>query len=168
MLLSWVLGKALESPLDFKKIKSVNPEGNQSWIFIRRTDAEAEAPILWPPDVKSQLLSKDPGAGKDWRQEEKGMTDGWMASPTQWTWVRASSGRWWRPGKPGVLQSMVSQSVRHDWVAEQEEAKSRLGKKEHILEGRGQDTAWQARTQPGSPGLWRPSTGEGRWAHLQM
>ena len=67
-----VLEKSLESPLDCKEIKSVNPKGNQSWIFIGRTDAKTEAPILWPPDVKSQLTGKDPDAGKDWRREEKG------------------------------------------------------------------------------------------------
>ena len=67
-----VLEKIFESPLDCKEIKLVNPKGNPSWIFIGRTDAEAEAPILWPPDVKSQLTGKDPDAGKDWRQEEKG------------------------------------------------------------------------------------------------
>ena len=67
-----VLEKTLESPLDCKEIKPVNPEGNQSWIFIGRTDAEAEAPILWPPDVKNWFIGKDPDAGQDWRQEEKG------------------------------------------------------------------------------------------------
>ena len=66
----------LESPLDFREIKPVSPKGNQSWLFIGRTDAEAETPILWPPDVKNWLLGKDPDAGKDWRQEEKGMTEG--------------------------------------------------------------------------------------------
>ena len=71
-----VLEKTLESPLDRKEIKTVNPKGNQSWMFIRKTEAEAEAPILWPPDVKSQLIRKDPDAGKDWRQEDKG-TIGW-------------------------------------------------------------------------------------------
>ena len=70
-----VLEKILESPLDCKEIQSVNSKGNQSWIFIGRTDAEAEAPILWPSDEKSQLIRKDPDAGKDWRQEEKGMTE---------------------------------------------------------------------------------------------
>ena len=79
-----VLEKTLESPLDCKEIKPVNPKGNQSWIFIRRTDAEAEAPKLWPPDARNWLTGKDPDAGKDWRQEEKGMTDdemvGWHHS----------------------------------------------------------------------------------------
>ena len=70
-----VLEKTLESPLDCKGIKAVNPKGNQSWIFIGWTDAEAEAPILWPPDVKNWLIGKDPDAGKDWRQEEKGITE---------------------------------------------------------------------------------------------
>ena len=91
-----VLEKTLESPLDCKEIKPVNPKGNQSWTFIGRTDAEAEAPVLQPPDAKNWLLGKDPDAGKDWRQEEKGMTgwDGWMASPMQWTWVWVNSGSW--------------------------------------------------------------------------
>ena len=70
-----MLEKTLESPLDCKEIQPVNPKGNQSWIFIGRTDAEAEAPILWPPDAKSQLIGKDLDAGIDWRQEEKGMTE---------------------------------------------------------------------------------------------
>ena len=73
-----VLKKTLESPLDCKEIQPVNPKGNQSWIFIGRTDAEAETPIPWPPDVKNWLIGKDPDAGKDWRQEEKGMTEGEM------------------------------------------------------------------------------------------
>ena len=70
-----VLEKTLESPLDFKEIKPVHPKGNKFWIFIGGTDAEAEAPIVWPPDAKSWLIRKDPDAGKDWRQEEKGMTE---------------------------------------------------------------------------------------------
>ena len=70
-----VLEKTLESPLDCKEIKSLDPKGNQSWIFIGGTDAEAEVPILWPPDAKSQLIGKDPDAGQDWRQKEKGMTE---------------------------------------------------------------------------------------------
>ena len=70
-----VLKKALESPLDCKEIQTVHPKGNQSWIFIGRTDAEAETPILWPPDVKSWLFWKDPDVGKDWRQEEQGTAE---------------------------------------------------------------------------------------------
>jgi len=76
MILNLVLEKTLESPLDCKEIKPVDPKGNLSWIFIGRTDAEAEAPILWPPDEKSWLIfRKDPDAEKDWRQEEKGTTE---------------------------------------------------------------------------------------------
>ena len=70
-----VLEKNLESPLDCKEIKLVNPKGNQSWIFIGRTDAEAVTQILWPPYVKNWLIGKDPDAGKDWRREEKGTTE---------------------------------------------------------------------------------------------
>ena len=70
-----VLEKALESPLDSQEIKTVNTKGNQSWIFIGRTDAEAEALVFWPPDVKSWLTGKVPDAGKDWRQKEKGAAE---------------------------------------------------------------------------------------------
>ena len=70
-----VLEKTLESPLDWKEIKLVNSRGSQSWIFTGRIDTEAEAPILWPPDVQGWLILKDPDAGKDWRQEEKGTTE---------------------------------------------------------------------------------------------
>ena len=79
-----MLEKILESPLDSKEIKPVNPKGNQLSILTGRTDAEAEAPILWPPDTKSRLIGKDPDAGKDWRREEKGTTEdemvGWHYS----------------------------------------------------------------------------------------
>ena len=68
-----VLEKTLESPLEYKEIQPVNPKGNQSRIFIGKTDAEAETPILWSPDAKNWLIGKDPDAGKDWKQEEKGM-----------------------------------------------------------------------------------------------
>ena len=73
-----MLEKTLESPLDCKEVKPVNPKGNQSWIFIGRTDVEAETPILWPPDTKNWLIWKDPDAGKDWKQEEKGTTENEM------------------------------------------------------------------------------------------
>ena len=83
--------KTLENPSDCKEIQPVHPKGNQFWIFIGRTDAEAETPILWPPDAKNWLLGKDPDAGKDWGQrggewDDRGW-DGWMAPVTQWTWV---------------------------------------------------------------------------------
>ena len=73
--LTVVLEKPLESPLDCKEIQPVHPKGDQSWVFIGRTDVEAETPILWPPDVKNWLIWNDPDAGKDWEQEEKGMTE---------------------------------------------------------------------------------------------
>ena len=114
-----VLEKTLESPLDCKEIQPVHPKGNQSWIFIGRTDAEA--PILWPPDMKNlknrvlkrlwcceRLKVGGEGDDTEW--------DGWMASPTLWTWVWVSSRSW--TGKPGVLQSMGSQRVGHDWATE--------------------------------------------------
>ena len=113
-----VLEKTLESPLECKEIQSVHPKGNQSWIFIGRTDAEAKTPIMWSLGAKNWLICKDPDAGKDWRWEEKGTTgwDGWMASPTQWTWVWVNSGSWWWTGKAGVLQSMGLQRVGQDWA----------------------------------------------------
>ena len=79
-----VLEKTLESPLDCKEIQPVHPKDDQSWVFIGRTDAEAETPILWPPDVKSWLTGKDPDPGKDWRQEEKGTTEDEMAGWHHW------------------------------------------------------------------------------------
>ena len=94
-----LLEKTLESPLDCKDIQPVHPKGNQSWVFFGRTDVEAETPILWPPHAKSWLIWKDPDAGKDWEQEEKGMTEdemvGWHHW-TQWTWVWVNSGSWWQ------------------------------------------------------------------------
>ena len=91
-----MLEKTLESPLDNKKIKPVNLKRNQSWIFIGKTDAET--PVLWPPDANNRLIGKDSDAGKDWRQEEKGMTEDeiiGIASLTRWAWVWASSKSWW-------------------------------------------------------------------------
>ena len=79
-----VLEKTLESPLDCKVIQPAHPKGNQSWIFIGRTDAEAETPMLWPPDAKNWLIGKDPDAGKDWRLEEKGTTEDEMVGWHHW------------------------------------------------------------------------------------
>ena len=97
----------------------VHTKGNQSWIFIGGTNAEAESPKLCPPDVKNWLIGKDPDAGKDWKQEEKETTEDkmvrWHNWLTQWTWVWASSGSWWWTGKAGVLHSMGSQRVRYNW-----------------------------------------------------
>ena len=103
-----VLEKTLQSPLESKEIQPVYPKGNKSWIFIGRTDAEAETPIFWPPDVKNILTGKDPDVPKDWRQEEKGTTkwDGWMASLTWWIWVWVSSRSWWLTGKPDTTERL--------------------------------------------------------------
>ena len=91
-----VLEKTLESPLGCKEIQPDNPQGNQSWMFTGRTDTEAEAPILWPPDAKNWLIRKDPDAGKDLRaggEGGDGVWDGWMTSPIRWTRVLANSRR---------------------------------------------------------------------------
>ena len=125
MLLNCGMEKTLESPLGCKEIQPVHPKGDQSWIFIGRTDAEAETPILWPPDSKSWLVGKGPDAEKDWRQEEKGTTeDDEMVAATQRTWVWVNSESWWWTGRPDVLQSMRSQRVGHDWVAEKQQPRA--------------------------------------------
>ena len=121
MLWTVVLEKTLESPLDSKEIQPVHPKGNQSWIFIGRTDSEAEIPILRPPDVKSWLIWKHSDAGKYWRWEEKGTTEDEMVGWHHWRdgrWVWLGSGSWWWTGKPGVLRSMGSQSWTwlSDWT----------------------------------------------------
>ena len=116
-----VLEKTLESPVDCKEIKPVHPKGNQPWIFIERTEAEVEAPVLGPCDAKNWLTGEDPDAGQDWRQEEKGVIEDdmvGMASPSRWTWVWASFRTWWWTGKPEVLLSMGSQRIRHNWATE--------------------------------------------------
>ena len=114
-----VTEKTLESPLDCKEIQPVNPKGDQPWVFIGRTDAEAETAILLPLVVKNWLIGTDPDAGKDWRQEDKGTTeDEMVGSLTQWTWVWVNSRSWWWTGKSGMLQSMGLQRVGHDRVTE--------------------------------------------------
>ena len=113
--------KTLESPLDSKEIKPVNLKGNKSWIFIRRTDAVAEAPMLWLPDVKSQLIGKDPYCGKDWRQEEKGTSENEMVG-----WHHQLNGHEFEqtPGDGEGQGSLVCCSpwgrrVRHNLVTEE-------------------------------------------------
>jgi len=109
-----VLEKTLESPLHYKEIKPVNPKRNLSWIFIGRTDAKA--PILWPPDLRTDSSEKNLMLGKIEGRRRRGQRwDGWMSSLTQWTWVWVNSRSWWWTGKPGMLQSMGSQRVRRDW-----------------------------------------------------
>ena len=125
MLKNWcfwtvVLEKTLESPLDCKEIKPVNSKGNQSWIFIERTDAEAEAPKIWPPDVKNWLIWKDPDAGKDWRQE-KGTTEDDMVGWHHWL----NGHEFEQTPEVGDGQGSLvccnpwgHKRVRHNWVTE--------------------------------------------------
>ena len=118
-----VLEKTLDSPLDCKEINPVHPKGDHSWIFIGRTDAETEVPILWPHDVKNWLIGKDSDAGKDWWQEEKGVTEdkivGWHHQLNGHEFEH--SRRWWRTGKPGVLQFTGLQRAIHNLVPEQQQ-----------------------------------------------
>ena len=107
MLLNYGVGEDSWESLNCKEIQPVHSKGDQSWVFIRRTDAEAETPILWAPHAKSWLLGKDPDAGRDWGQEE-----------TWWAWVWVNSGSWWWTGRPGVLRFMGLQRVGHDWATE--------------------------------------------------
>ena len=116
-----VLEMTLESPLDCKEIQPVHPKWNQSWIFTGRTDAEAETPILWPPNGKNWLIWKDPDAGKDWMWEEKGTSEdeivGWHHRFDGHEFEQAPGvGSWWWTQKPGVLQAMGSQRIRHNWA----------------------------------------------------
>ena len=113
-----VLEKTFESPLDSKEIQLVHPKGNQSWIFIGRTNAEAETPMLWPPDAKNWLTGKDPDAGKDWRQEEKGTSEDEMVGWHHWL----NGHEFEQTPEVGdgqgslALQSTGLQRVGHDWV----------------------------------------------------
>ena len=112
--------------------KPANPKGNLPWILIRRTDAEAKAPILWSCEVKSRLIGKAPNAGKDWWRE-KGTTEDKMVGRHQWlwTWVWANSWRWWRTGRPGMLQSTALQRVRHNLENEQQQKEGPVKEQDH-------------------------------------
>ena len=117
----WCSRRLLRVPWTARRSKPVNPTGSQPWIFIGRTNAEA--PVVWPPDAKSRLMektliwerlkAKGKGGGRGW--------DSHTASPTQCTWISANSRRYWRTGKPGMLQSMRWQRVKHDLVTEQQQ-----------------------------------------------
>ena len=118
-----VLEKTLESTLDCKEIQPVHPKGNLSWIFIGRTDAEAQASILWPPDEKSGLTGKDPDAGKDWKQEEKGMTEDEMVGWHQWLNGHEFEQALWNGEGQGSLaccKFMGLQRVGHNWATERQ------------------------------------------------
>ena len=123
-----MLEKTLESPLDWKEIKPVHTKGNQYWIFIGRTDIETETPILWPPDAKSQIIVKDPDAGKDWRQEEKGMTEDEMVGWHHWLnghkleqTLGDGDGQWGL-----ACFSPWDHGVRHIWEIEQLQQKATM------------------------------------------
>ena len=117
-----VLEKTLESPLDCKEIQPVHPKGDQSWVFIGRIDVQAETPVLCLPTWCEELTHwKRPWCWEQLRAGEEGddrVWDGWMASPTQWTWVWVNSGSWWWTGRPGMLQFMGSWRVGHNWATE--------------------------------------------------
>ena len=116
-----VLEKTLESPLDCKEIQPVHSEGDQPWDFFGSNDAKAETPIVWPPHAKSWRIGKDAdsweGLGAGGEGDDRGW-DVWMASLTWWMWVWVNSRSWWWTGRPGVLQFMGLQRVRHDWATE--------------------------------------------------
>ena len=114
-----VLEKTLESALDCKEIKPVSPKGNQPWIFIGMTDAEAEAPILRPPHAKSWLTGKDPDAGKDWRQEQKRVTEDEMAAWHHWLNGHELEQTWKDSERQGRWRAVVH-GVRHDWATKQQ------------------------------------------------
>ena len=119
MLLNCGVGEDFCESLGLQGDPTSPSKGNQSWIFIGRSDVEAETPIFWPPDAKNWLIGKYPDSGKHWRWEDKGKDrgwDSWVASLTQLTWIWVSSGSWWWIGKPGVPQSMGLQRVWHDWA----------------------------------------------------
>ena len=128
-----VLEKTLESPLDFKEIQPVHPKGDQSWVFIGKTDAEAETPntlATWGEELThlktpwcwERLRAGGEGDDRGW--------DGWMVSWTQWAWVWVDSGSWWWTGRPGLMQSIGSQRVGHDWATE---LKLKIHYREEIL-----------------------------------
>ena len=116
-----VLEKTLESPLDCKESQPVHPKRNQSWIFIGRADVEAETPILWPSWCEELTHWKRPWCWERLKVGGEGDNRGWdgcMASPNQWPWFWVNSGSWWWIGRPGMLLSMGSQRVGHDWETE--------------------------------------------------
>ena len=154
-----VLEKTLESPLDCKEIKPVNPKGNQCWIFTGRTDADWS----WSSNTLATCFEELTYWKRPWcwqrlragREGDERGWDGWMLSSTQWTWVWTNSRRWWWTGKPGVLQSMGSQRVGHDWVTVL------------VFWPRGMwDTSSPTRDQTCTPCIGRPSLND--WATREI
>ena len=145
MFLNCGVGKTLESLLDCKKIKLVNPKGNQSWIVTGRTVVEAEAPILWPPDAKNWLIGKDPNSGKDWRWEEKGMTEDEMVVWHHW-FMDTSLSKLWElvmDKEAWHAAAMGFQIVRHDWSSELNWLVSSLHQVAKVLELQLQQQSFQ-------------------------
>ena len=145
MPLNCVLEKTLESPLDCKEIQPVHPKGNKSWIFIGRTDAEPETPMLWLPEAQDWLTGKTlmlerlkaggGGDNKAW--------DCWMVSMTRWTWVWVNSRSWSWTGRPGLLQSMGSQRVGHDWATELNKTERSLSSGTLTCTASVQENSWE-------------------------
>ena len=128
-LMFLVLDKTLESSLDCKEIQPVRPKGNQSWIFMGRTDAEAETPILWSPHVKSWVIGKDPDAEKDWGQEEKGMTKDEMAG---WHhWLNGREFEW----TPGVGDGQGGLMCCDSWGRKESDMSEQMNCTKHLFQG---------------------------------
>ena len=150
-----VLEKTLESPLDCKEIKSVNPKGNQSWIFIGRTGGEAEVPILWLPDTKNWLIWKDPDAGKDWRQEEKRMTDDEMVGWHHWLNGREFEQALGVGDGEGSLVCCCPWGCKESDMTEQLNwTELRVTECTHALRGMKQILLWPGTHLLGCPALW--------------
>ena len=135
-----VLEKTLQSPLDCNEIKPVNPKGKSILNIHWKDWCWSWSFYIWPPDAKSRLTGKDPDIGKDWRQEEKGVTVDEMVGWHhwfQWTWIWANSGRQWWTEKPGALQFMGSKRVGHDVVTEQQQSIQSPGANKRIIGSRG-------------------------------
>ena len=134
-----VLERTLESSLDSKEIQLVHPKGNKSWIFIGRTDAEAETPILWPPNGKSWLTGKDPNARKDWRLEEKGMTEDEIIG-----WHHQFNGHEFEPA-PGVGDGQGSLACCSPWACKQSDTTEQLNWTEHLCKTENHYMIWEKR-----------------------
>ena len=130
-----MLEKTLESPLDCKEIHPVHPNRDHSWVFIERTDAEAETPVLWPPHAESTHWKRPwcwEGLWAGGEGDDRGW-DGWMSSLTRWAWVWVNPGSLWWTERPGVLRFMGSQRFRHNWATELKKNKKLMKSDIHEL-----------------------------------